>query len=115
MDVWIDDKLESLAKDLSYGQWKLLKILKIFASDKELILLDEPFSGLFPEMIKLIKTLIEKLSKNWKTIILIEHNMNLISEICDKVFVLDAWKYIAKWKFDKIKKQEIVIKSYLGK
>ena len=114
-EVWIEEKFNSLAKDLSYWQWKLLEILKVFASDSKLILLDEPFSGLFPEMIKLIKWLIEKLSKKWKTIILVEHNMNLISEICTRVIVLDAWKAIAKWSFNEIKKQEIVIESYLWK
>ena len=114
-EVWISDKLESFAQDLSYWQCKLLEVLKVFASDKQLILLDEPFSGLFPEMIRLIKSLIGKLSKKWKTIILIEHNMNLISEICDRVIVLDAGRCIAEWKFDEVKKEKIVIESYLGK
>lgn len=112
-EVWLEDKMHSLAKDLSYWQWKLLEILKVFASDKKLILLDEPFSGLFPEMINLIKDLIFKLSKKWKTIILIEHNMDLIAEICNKVIVLDAGKKIAEWKFNEVKKQKIVIDSYL--
>ncbi|KKP38961.1 MAG: ABC transporter, branched-chain amino acid transport system ATP-binding protein [Candidatus Peregrinibacteria bacterium GW2011_GWF2_33_10] len=113
--VGIENKFNALAKNLSYGQSKLLEILKIMASDAELILLDEPFSGLFEEMIKLISKLIIELSKKGKTIILIEHNMKLISEICDKVIVLDAGMKIAEGEFEEVKKTPVVIESYLGK
>jgi len=66
-------------------------------------------------MIKLITKLILRLSEQGKTILLVEHNMQLISEICDKVVVLDAGKVIAEGEFDKVKRKKIVIESYLGK
>ena len=113
--VNLQDKETALAEDLSYGQGKLLEILKIIASDSKLILLDEPFSGLFPEMIRLITGLIKELSIQGKTVVLVEHNMKLISEICDHVIVLDAGKKIAEGKFAEVTKQEVVIESYLGK
>lgn len=103
-----------LAGDLSYGQGKLLEILKVIASDGKIILLDEPFSGLFPEMIKLVTGLIQKLAEQGKTIILVEHNMKLISKICDRVVVLDAGKVIAQGDFDMVKRDKLVIESYLG-
>ncbi len=111
----LEAKFKSFAKNLSYGQSKLLEILKLQASDNELILLDEPFSGLFEEMIKVITKIIRKMTEDGKTIILVEHNMKLISEITDKVIVLDAGTKIAEGKFDEIKKMPIVIESYLGK
>lgn len=113
--VGIVDKYSVLAKNLSYGQGKVLEILKIMISDAELILLDEPFSGLFHEMIKVIQGLIVGQVKAGKTIILVEHNMQLIQEICDTVIVLDAGRKIAEGPFAKVIKEPIVIESYLGK
>lgn len=113
-NLGIESKFHAYAKNLSYGQGKLLEILKVMASDSELILLDEPFSGLFEEMIKIITSLIKELAAKGKTIILVEHNMKLISEICDKVIVLDAGQKIAEGKFEEVKKMQIVIDSYLG-
>lgn len=113
--VNLAEKQEVLAKDLSYGQGKLLEILKIMAADPRLILLDEPFSGLFPEMITLLTGLIQELVQKGKTIILIEHNMHLISTLCDQVIVLDAGKKIAEGSFQEVTKDLTVIESYLGK
>ncbi len=114
-EVGILSKLDIQAKNLSYGQGKLIEILKILAADSKLVLLDEPFSGLFAEMIKVVSKQINKLSKAGKTIILIEHNMKLISEICDRVIVLDAGKLIADGTFEEVTKNQNVIESYLGK
>lgn len=113
-EVGISSKLNIQAKDLSYGQGKLIEILKVMVSDSELILLDEPFSGLFAEMIKVIESQIKKLSKQGKTIILIEHNMKLIEQICHRVIVLDAGKLIADGTFQEVTKDPLVIESYLG-
>jgi ABC-type branched-subunit amino acid transport system ATPase component len=113
-EVGIPEKETVLAQDLSYGQGKLLEVLKVMAFDGKLVLLDEPFSGLFPEMIKLITKLIRRLADEGKTIMLVEHNMKLISEICDRVVVLDAGRVIADGKFGKVKNEKIVIESYLG-
>lgn len=114
-EVGIPDKLNVQAKDLSYGQGKLIEILKIMVSDSKLVLLDEPFSGLFAEMIKLITAQIRKLAAMGKTIILIEHNMKLIEEICDRVIVLDAGAKIADGTFKEVTSDPTVIESYLGK
>jgi len=114
-EVGLGSKLNVQAQDLSYGQGKLLEMLKVIASDARLILLDEPFSGLFPEMIKLVTKLIYDLSASGKTILLVEHNMQLIEEICDRVIVMDAGQKIADGDFKTVTKQQNVIDSYLGK
>ncbi len=112
--VGLEDKANGLAKNLSYGQGKLIEVLKLFMYDSKLILLDEPFSGLFPEMIKVIIGLIHELIASGRTIIFVEHNMKLISEICDYVIVLDAGTKIAEGTFDEIRFKKEVVEAYLG-
>lgn len=112
--VGLEGKANSLAKNLSYGQSKLIEILKLFMYESKLVLLDEPFSGLFPEMIKVITELIRELTKTGRTIIFVEHNMKLIAEICDHVIVLDAGAKIAEGTFDQVKSNPEVISAYLG-
>lgn len=112
--VGLEGKENSLARGLSYGQSKLIETLKLFMYDSKLILLDEPFSGLFPEMIKVITGLIKELVQSGRTIIFVEHNMKLISEICDHVIVLDAGSKIAEGSFEFVKKEPAVIQAYLG-
>lgn len=111
----LEQKLNELAKKMSYGQGKLLEMIKIMAFDGKLLLLDEPFAGLFPEIITLVCGIIKKLAAKGKTIVLVEHNMALIEEICDKVIVLDAGRKIAEGKYADVKKNKVVIEAYLGK
>lgn len=112
--VGIRDKANALAANLSYGQSKLVEILKVMISDADLVLLDEPFSGLFPEMIKVIGGLVRQMVEEGRTILLVEHNMKLISEISDRVIVMDAGAKIADGPFKKVSKQPEVIEAYLG-
>lgn len=112
--VGLEKKSNALAKNLSYGQSKLIEILKLFMYESKLVLLDEPFSGLFPEMIKVITGLIRELVKSGRTIIFVEHNMKLIAEICDHVVVLDAGQKIAEGTFEEVKSKPVVIEAYLG-
>lgn len=112
--VGLEDKAHRLAENLSYGQSKLIEILKLFMYESKLVLLDEPFSGLFPEMIKVITGLIRELVKSGRTIIFVEHNMRLIAEICDHVIVLDAGRKIAEGTFEHVKSKKEVVQAYLG-
>lgn len=112
--VGLQKKAHVLAGDLSYGQSKLIEILKVFMSDAEMVLLDEPFSGLFPEMIQVVKGLVYELIDSGKTIVLVEHNMKLMEEVCDHIFVLDFGKLIGEGTFAEIRKNEKVVEAYLG-
>jgi ABC-type branched-subunit amino acid transport system ATPase component len=102
------------AKQLSYGQRKLLEIARAMITRADTYLFDEPFSGLFPEMIEMIVGLIGDLKARGKTIILIEHNMNLISHLCDHLVVLDAGKLLCQGPPDKILNDPAVLEAYLG-
>lgn len=112
--VGLDSKASALAHDLSYGQKKLVEILKVMMSEAEMIFLDEPFSGLYPEMIKVITGLIYELVDQGKTIVLVEHNMKLIEEVCDRVIVLDFGEKIAEGSFAQVRADRKVVEAYLG-
>ncbi len=112
--VDLHDKKNSLVTNLSYGQRKLLEIARVMAMDAKIILLDEPFAGLFPEIIKRVQEMILKLKSEGKTIILIEHNMNIIRTLSDYVIVMDAGKLLAEGKPEEVLNRKDVIEAYLG-
>ena len=112
VNLW--EKRSELAANLSYGQRKLLEIARTVAMDAEIYLYDEPFAGLFPEMIKVVVSIMKELREKGKTIILIEHNMDLIRELSDYVFVLDSGKLLAEGKPEEVLARKEVIEAYLG-
>ncbi len=116
-DLW--EKRNELAVNLSYGQRKLLEIARALANsmvdaDPDIFLFDEPFAGLFPHMVKIVEDILKELKEHGKTVILIEHNMNLIREMCDYVFVMDSGKLLAEGEPDKVLAEKQVIEAYLG-
>ena len=87
--VGLLEKRDDLAESLSYGQQKLLSIARLLASDAEILLLDEPTAGVSPAMVPQLLELIRSLRDQGKAIILIEHNLNVVTEIGDWVFFMD--------------------------
>ena len=73
VDLW--EKRNEMAGNLSYGQRKLLEIARVLAMNAEIYLFDEPFAGLFPEMVKIVIAVLQELRTEGKTAVLIEHNM----------------------------------------
>ena len=113
--VQLYDLRNEYAGNLSGGQRKLLSLARILMSDPLLILLDEPTAGVNPTLIKDIILAIKDLrDEKGKTVLLVEHNMKVISEICDKVIVLDFGKNIAEGTPDEIQKNEKVLDAYLS-
>mgnify|MGYP001593715977 CR=1 FL=1 len=111
--VNLADKANSSAEDLSYGEQKLLSIARLLASEAELFLLDEPVSGLHTEEIEIVLQKIKELVKHCKTILLVEHNMEAVMGISDKVIVLDEGRVIASGKPAEIQNNKEVIEIYL--
>lgn len=108
------EKRDQLAVNLSYGQRKLLEIARTLATKAEIYLFDEPFAGLFPEMRKVVSGIIRELKQESKTVILIEHDMGLIRELCDYIFVMDEGRLLAEGKPDHVLEKKEVIEAYLG-
>jgi len=93
--VGLWEKRDQLAVNLSYGQRKLLEIGRTLATKAEVYLFDEPFAGLFPEMRKIVSNILLELQKKNKTVVLIEHDIGLIRELCDHIFVMNEGRLLA--------------------
>jgi len=87
--VGLADKANELAEDLSYAEEKLLVIARLLATGAEVLLFDEPLSGLDPNTLQALLPTIRKLAEHGKTVCIIEHNLDVIKGVCDVVFFLD--------------------------
>lgn len=113
-EVGLWEKRDDLAINLSYGQRKLLEIARVLAMDAKIIFFDEPFAGLFKEMVKKVVEILEEMRVQGKTLVLIEHNMELIRKLCDYLYVMDEGKLLAHGDPDKVLGEKKVIEAYLG-
>jgi ABC-type branched-subunit amino acid transport system ATPase component len=107
------EKVGDPAESLSYGQQKLLSIVCCLAAGAELLLLDEPVAGIAPEMINKILSIIKGLPEQGKTVILIEHNMDAVMKVCDRVIFMDAGKKVSEGTPEEVRNDPNVIEAYL--
>ena len=112
--VGLWEKRNDLVETLSYGQRKLLEISRALAMDVHIFLFDEPFAGLFPAMLQRVTHLLEDLKQQGKTVIFIEHNMDLIRQLSDYTFVLDSGELLAEGPIGDVLSRPEVIEAYLG-
>ena len=113
--VGLWDKRDALAENLSYGQRKLLEIARAVSMDAKIYFFDEPYAGLFTEMRKIVSGILRELRDTGAAVVLVEHDMALVRELADLVYVLDSGKVIAHGTPEYVLKQEHVIEAYLGK
>ncbi len=108
------DLRDNPGEELSGGQQKLLELARLWISDSDLILLDEPFAGVHPELKTLFYAEIKRLREQGKTFLLISHDMKSVYTLSDEIIVFDLGKIIARGTEEEIKNNEEVIEAYLG-
>lgn len=112
--VNLQDMADTYAGSLSGGQKKLLCLAQALMVEPKLILLDEPVAGVNPRLIEDILATIRQLRKQGQNFLIVEHNMKVIRQICDQVFVLDAGRIIAQGPPEETLQQEVVLRAYLA-
>ena len=108
------EKRDSMAMELSYGQRKLLEIGRAMAMDVQTYLFDEPFAGLFPQMLERVKDIMKQMRADGYTIVFVSHNMDIVRELSDRIIVLDSGTLLAAGDVEPVLGSEEVIEAYLG-
>ena len=113
--VGLMDVKDELATSLPYGKQRRLEIARALAADPKLLLLDEPAAGMNPQETDELTEFIGQIRNQFNlTILLIEHHMDLVMDISDRIYVLDFGKLIADGTPEQIQNNQRVIDAYLG-
>ena len=113
--VGLSEEKDELATSLPYGKQRRLEIARALAAEPKLLLLDEPAAGMNPQETEDLTAFIGEIREKFNiTIFLIEHHMNLVMDISDRIYVLDFGKLIASGTPAEIQKNQRVIDAYLG-
>ncbi len=112
--VRLRSEAQNLAKNLSYGNQRLLEIARAIATKPQLVILDEPAGGMNEQETASLISLIRKVRDQGVTVLLIEHDMSLVMRVCEKIVVLEYGSKIAEGSPQEIKNDQEVIRAYLG-
>jgi branched-chain amino acid transport system ATP-binding protein len=112
--VKLDPLMHEPARVISGGQRKLLELARVLMADPSIILLDEPAAGVNPALLDFIIDRVRDLNGQGTSILLIEHNMDMVSRLCNRVVVMAAGKYLTEGTPQAVAANSAVIEAYLG-
>ncbi len=112
--VNLEDKANALASSLAYGDQRRLEIVRALATDPMLLLLDEPAAGMNPTETAMLAELLRSVRGGGVTILLVEHDMNFVMGLCDRITVLNFGRKIAEGTPKEVRADAGVIEAYLG-
>lgn len=110
----LEKHINELAGNMSYGEQRRLEIARALATEPFLLLLDEPAAGMNPQETQDLEAMINLLQQEGQSILLIEHDMKLVMNLSDRIFVMDYGKQIASGSPQEVRDNPAVIKAYLG-
>ena len=113
-EIRLGEHAAAPASALSYGQKKLLELGMAMMSDPKVLLLDEPVAGVNPALIEELRRELVRMPERGITLFVVEHNLQLVFDICDWIFVLDRGRLLTAGTPDQVSKDERVIEAYLG-
>lgn len=102
------------AENLSHGYRRIMGVAVALAGDPKILMLDEPMTGMNAEEVRKMAEIIKKIHRQGVTILLVEHNMRVIMDICERLFVINFGEKIAEGTCDEVRTNPKVINAYLG-
>jgi branched-chain amino acid transport system ATP-binding protein len=112
--VGLPDRVDEQARHLSYGEQRRVEIARALASEPSLLLLDEPTAGMNPVEVQGVAKLIRQVAAEGHSVLLVEHNVRLVMDVCDRITVLNFGKVIAQGPPAAVAADPAVITAYLG-
>ncbi|MGZ5231828.1 MAG: ATP-binding cassette domain-containing protein, partial [Burkholderiales bacterium] len=113
-DVGLETFADKKAIELSYGRRRALELATTLALDPELLLLDEPMSGLGQEDVGRISDLIKRVAAS-RTILMVEHNLSVVADLCHQITVLARGEILAEGDYATVSRNPEVVQAYMGK
>ncbi len=112
--VGLEKRCDHLARNLTYGERKMLEIARALALEPKVLLLDEPVAGMNPTETGFVMELVQKIRGQGITVVIIEHDMKMVMGISDRIYVLDHGELIAEGLPHEVRANKAVIDAYLG-